>query len=615
MLTRTHIAQNGTGQIHTFDASGSRDQNNWDNLQFSKITSFSHGHHVRTGSGNDTINFKNINEVSSVIVGRIEDFDSQRDTLRIEGQAIYLNNLPANVRIVEFNGAHNDAGSQPQQWILITTPAGGSIFYAFEGARVDMNNNGGANSGAQESHFISRAQLPDFSKLKTVPYVDPQNVVPTGIGATNGITINDVDVNTSDVLERIVGTGRDDLIAAGLNDDVVRGYQGNDQIWGGSGNDTVYGEDGNDILNGGTGSDKLYGGNGNDRIDGGLHDDVIVGANGNDLLIGNNGHDWLIGGEGNDRLYGGYLADRLDGGNGADLLLGQHGSDRLFGGSGSDLLRGDDGNDYLDGGANGDRLFGGNGNDILLGQNGNDLLLGGSGADILGGGGGNDRIYGGSGNDRIYGGNSADLLVGQDGDDRIVGGYGADRIAGGNGNDHIYGGGHDDRLYGGNGNDVVLGVHGKDIVFGNFGNDRLVGGDGNDQLFGGMGRDVLYGQNGNDRISGGMGADILAGGAGADVFDFKNGDMVDWDDLNGTWAQKNSQLDVITDFTVGSDIIDFVGYGQVKSIDDISVWSTTIDGNLYFTVNVIETNERMLVDVDDTMTWSNFCEAENFLFH
>lgn len=579
MLTRTHIAQNGTGQIHTFDASGSRDQNNWDNLQFSKITSFSHGHHVRTGSGNDTINFKNINEVSSVIVGRIEDFDSQRDTLRIEGQAIYLNNLPANVRIVEFNGAHNDAGSQPQQWILITTPAGGSIFYAFEGARVDMNNNGGANSGAQESHFISRAQLPDFSKLKTVPYVDPQNVVPTGIGATNGITINDVDVNTSDVLERIVGTGRDDLIAAGLNDDFVRGYQGNDQIWGGSGNDTVYGEDGNDILNGGTGSDKLFGGNGNDRIDGGLHDDVIVGANGNDLLIGNNGND------------------------------------KLFGSSGSDILNGDGGNDYLDGGANGDRLFGGNGNDILLGQNGNDLLLGGSGADILGGGGGNDRIYGGSGNDRIYGGNSADLLVGQDGDDRIVGGYGADRIAGGNGNDHIYGGGHDDRLYGGNGNDVVLGVHGNDIVFGNFGNDRLVGGDGTDQLFGGMGRDVLYGQNGNDRISGGMGADILSGGAGADVFDFKNGDMVDWDDLNGTWAQKNSQLDVITDFTVGSDIIDFVGYGQVKSIDDISVWSTTIDGNLYFTVNVIETNERMLVDVDDTMTWSNFCEAENFLFH
>jgi Ca2+-binding RTX toxin-like protein len=615
MLTRTHIAQNGTGQIHTFDASGSRDQNNWDNLQFSKITSFSHGHHVRTGSGNDTINFKNINEVSSVIVGRIEDFDSQRDTLRIEGQAIYLNNLPANVRIVEFNGAHNDAGSQPQQWILITTPAGGSIFYAFEGARVDMNNNGGANSGAQESHFISRAQLPDFSKLKTVPYVDPQNVVPTGIGATNGITINDVDVNTSDVLERIVGTGRDDLIAAGLNDDVVRGYQGNDQIWGGSGNDTVYGEDGNDILNGGTGSDKLYGGNGNDRIDGGLHDDVIVGANGNDLLIGNNGHDWLIGGEGNDRLYGGYLADRLDGGNGADLLLGQHGSDRLFGGSGSDLLRGDDGNDYLDGGANGDRLFGGNGNDILLGQNGNDLLLGGSGADILGGGGGNDRIYGGSGNDRIYGGNSADLLVGQDGDDRIVGGYGADRIAGGNGNDHIYGGGHDDRLYGGNGNDVVLGVHGNDIVFGNFGNDRLVGGDGTDQLFGGMGRDVLYGQNGNDRISGGMGADILSGGAGADVFDFKNGDMVDWDDLNGTWAQKYRKIDVITDFTAGSDVIDFIDYNHVESIGDISAWATKLSGNLYFTIKINDTNERILVDVDESMTWSSFYDVENFLFH
>lgn len=181
MLTRTHIAQNGTGQIHTFDASGGRDQNNWDNLQFSNITRFSHGHHARSGSGNDTVNFKNIHEVSSVIVGRIEDFDSQRDTLRIEGRAIDLNNPPANVRIVEFNGAHNDAGSQPQQWILITTPAGGSIFYAFEGARVDMNNNGGANSGAQESHFISRAQLPDFSKLKTVPYVDPQNVVPTGL--------------------------------------------------------------------------------------------------------------------------------------------------------------------------------------------------------------------------------------------------------------------------------------------------------------------------------------------------------------------------------------------------------------------------------------------------
>ena len=457
--TLTGTAQNGTGQIHTYGRAG----NDRIILNFSNITSFSHGHHVRgdgsnsvddtsNNRGNDSFEFVNLHRVDAVVVGRIEDFDTSRDTIKINGGSVTNSQLQSGSgttggyswRIVEYDADSRDGATAKQQWILIDTGQG-YVFYALEGARV-TNGNGASNSGQQEAHFIGaggghRVTASELEALPTVGYVDPVNYVPAGYVADGGVTINDDDDTYADVLAIIQGTGSGDLIAAGLNDDNVRAGGGNDVVWGGSGNDTVNGDSGNDTLYGGTGNDNLTGGTGHDR------------------------------------------------------------------------------------------LYGGTGNDTLNGW------------------GGNDRQYGGDGNDRIYG---------QQGDDHMVGGGGNDRL------------------------------------FGASGNDRLIGGSGNDVLAGGSGRDVA------------------TGGSGADTFDFRTGDLRDWDTLGGTVAQRNDQLDVVTDFAIGVDTIRFNNYANVDSMADLRAWQTVIDGNVYYTVQVRDTNERVLVDVADNVTWAQFFDEDNF---
>ncbi|WP_374385057.1 calcium-binding protein [Dongia sp.] len=104
-------------------------------------------------------------------------------------------------------------------------------------------------------------------------------------------------------------------------------------------------------------------------------------------------------------------------------------------------------------------------------------------------------------------GDSLKTLFGTDCDDRITG--------------HAYG-------------EQILGGGGDDTITGKGGSDRLFGEDGNDHLIGGAGNDV---------ISGGSGHDTLEGGKGADHFLFNS----------------ESQTDVITDFDVFEDQIEFDG--------------------------------------------------------
>jgi Ca2+-binding RTX toxin-like protein len=138
--------------------------------------------------------------------------------------------------------------------------------------------------------------------------------------------------NTVDVYRG--GSGRDDLMAGGINsdsffgksgDDMLLGGLGNDLLDGGLGNDTLIGggtggEDGADTLLGGAGNDFLDGGDWDDRLDGGDGDDEIIGGDGRDTLIGRDGSDELKGGAGDDLLQGGRGADRFEGGAGRDTL-------------------------------------------------------------------------------------------------------------------------------------------------------------------------------------------------------------------------------------------------------------------------------------------------------
>lgn len=441
-VRQTHIyAGNGDDVINMYFGEGNKYRSTW-NVQHKEY----HGHHVRGGNGDDVFNFAGLSSVTGTVIGRIEDFDTSRDVIEIEGSKVTPSELAQghgktseyNWRIVDWNGDHNDLNSSPQQWLLINTN-GGWVFYSLEGARVDIEGDGAANSGTQEGHFFTTAP-PDFASMDSVGYVDPVNVVPTKsdgsdyLPSKGGLLINDLDQNGSDVEELVQGNSGNDVIAAGLNDDNVEAGAGNDRVWGGSGNDTLRGGNGNDTLRGGTGDDKVIGG------------------------------------------------------RGGELLFGEHGND------------------------------------------------------VLNGWGDNDRLYGKQGDDKLY------------------------------------------------------------------------GGAGSDRLFGSTGFDFLLGGSGNDLLNGGQGSDTMTGGSGADTFEFKPSHLKDWDNFTGSWVNKNEQLDLITDFTIGRDKIEFDGFSSVSSMSDLKAWKTTIDGNVHFTVQVRETNERILVDVGDSTTWSQFFDSENFLF-
>ncbi|MEN9061862.1 calcium-binding protein [Ponticoccus litoralis] len=361
--TLTGIAQNGFGQIHVYAQAG----DDTIHLDFSNITGFSHGHHARgdggngaddtsTDRGSDIFNFRNIHKVDDIVVGRIEDFDSSRDTLSINGSPISLSQLQSGSgmtggyswRVVEYDADSRDSEGDMQQWLLIDTNQG-YIFYALEGARV-ISDDGVSNLYEQESHFVGargghQVTAAELEGLATVGYVDPQNYVPAGYTAQGGITINDDDNIYADTLAQITGTGSGDLIAAGLNNDNVQAGGGNDLVWGGSGNDTINGDDGNDTIWGGTGNDDVVGGAGHDWL---------YGENGNDVLNGWGGNDLLYGGDGNDRLYGQQGNDTLNGGVGHDRLFGSTGNDSLLGGDGDDVINGGQGSDVVVGGMGAD---------------------------------------------------------------------------------------------------------------------------------------------------------------------------------------------------------------------------------------------------------------------
>lgn len=428
-------------QIHSFGASG----NDTTIMRFSDITDFSHGHHVRGGTGNDIFDFKDIHEVSSTVVGRIEDLESG-DIVRIEGVTLNLtdpNSWPDNVRVVAFDGDASDINTETQPWLLIETSAGGHIFYALEGARYDSAGNGRANNGWQEAHFISATDLPsDFNRLPDWgPLVFDITYVPEGMSVNGGDVIDDFDDNQG-ALAPILGTALSDLISAGLNDDDVYAGSGNDRVWGGGGNDTINGDDGNDTILGGTGNDSITGGKGDDRL---------YGENGNDVLNGWGGNDLQYGGNGHDKLYG------------------QQGDDTLYGNAGFDRLEGGTGNDLLDGGDQADNLLGGQGNDTLLGGNGF------------------DRLFGQEGDDLLYGGNTFDSLYGQEDNDRMFGQSGNDNLWGGQGNDFLDGGGDNDRMIGGAGFDTLLGSTGNDTMIGAFNADTFIFTD----FGGGFGQDII----------------------------------------------------------------------------------------------------------------------------
>lgn len=297
-MTLTAPPGGGTTQIHAYGGTGDDTLT----LTYGAIDGFTVGHHVygddvlEGAKGADVFDFTGFDDVSGVVVGRIDDFDSARDEIRIDGVPVDLNDLPPNARLVAFAGDHNDPGAQEQRWLLIETGAGGHLFYALDGARVDMTGDGAADGGRTEAHFIADRDFDAlFAGLEDVGFVPEENHVPPWAEAAGGVVINDKDRAPSDVLEAILGTRQGDLIAAGLNDDTVRAGGGDDRVWGGGGNDVVGGGWGDDVLRGGSGADRLFGGRGDDILDGNAGDDVLTGGRGADQFV-------FFAGSGTDRV-------------------------------------------------------------------------------------------------------------------------------------------------------------------------------------------------------------------------------------------------------------------------------------------------------------------------
>ena len=131
----------------------------------------------------------------------------------------------------------------------------------------------------------------------------------------------------------------------------------------------------------------------------------------------------------------------------------------------------------------------------------------------------------------------------------LTGGVGNDVVHGGDGDDVINASSAADTVFGGDGDDSIDGGTGGDIIFGGSGDDISTGDSGNDELFG---------STGNDTFDGGSGADTLTGGAGSDVFLFL-------DSSHST----DTLIDVITDFTQGSDLIDLrIGFFEIGVNED-----------------------------------------------
>ena len=174
----------------------------------------------------------------------------------------------------------------------------------------------------------------------------------------------------------------------------------------------------------------------------------------------------------------------------------------------------------------------GSGNSLdnrLSGNIGNNSLSGGDGNDTLNGGAGIDTLIGGSGDDTYIVDSNTDLITeaANEGSDTVKASVSFSLAAIAN---------VENLTLIGNANIDATGNSLNNLISGNIGNNSLSGGNGNDTLIGGAG---------NDSLNGGAGADKLIGGSGADRFH-----------LAAFTDSLVTSFDVITDFAIGTDVLD-----------------------------------------------------------
>ncbi|MEA5618366.1 phytase [Cronbergia sp. UHCC 0137] len=222
------------------------------------------------------------------------------------------------------------------------------------------------------------------------------------------------------------------------------------------------------------------------------------------------------------------------------LEFGSTGNDNIAVQPNQTLFTGD-GADQVDA-LNNNTIFTGNDNDIVT-VGSNSSVFTGEGEDnvVVGQNGGaeNTSVNGGAGNDTVVVAetNGSNSIFGAAGGDNLQVVEGSNQMLfGGSGNDTLTSGGSSNRLYGGSGDDML---------YSNM-NDWLYGGDGDDKLFAGQG-----------------GGNRLTGGNGADQFWIAN-------------ASLPTSKNIVTDFTLGTDVIGIGGIASATQFSDLTLMQ---DGN------------------------------------
>jgi Ca2+-binding RTX toxin-like protein len=391
-------------------------------------------------------------------------------------------------------------------------------------------------------------------------------------------------------------------------DNVLDGSGGADHMAGGLGNDTYYVDDAGDTIS--EAADA-----GTDTVMSSIS--YTLGANLEKLTltgtaaingVGNNAGNVLTGNGAANHLTGGSAGDSLDGGGGADTLAGGLGDDTYYVDNVGDNVV------ENDGGGN-DTIFStvsytvkgryvetlhllGTGNINASGNNLANTLVGNDGDNVLDGSGGADSMSGGLGNDTYYVDNVGDTIVeaadagtdtvmssisytlganlekltltgaaaingvGNDAGDVLTGNGAANHLTGGSAGDSLDGGGGADTLAGGLGDDtyyvdnagdnvVEADGAGNDTIFstvsyslkGRYVETLTLTGNGNIDATGNNLVTTLVGNSGANILDGQGGNDTLTGGGGADIFLFDT-------------TLGSSNIDTITDFTVGTDMIE-----------------------------------------------------------
>ena len=297
-----------------------------------------------------------------------------------------------------------------------------------------------------------------------------------------------------------------------------------------------------------TNIEDALGGIGNDTLVGNIYDNVLTGNAGNDSLNGVSGHDTLIGGKGNDSY-------TVDDSNSAVVEKNAEGTDLVLSSINYSL-----GNYVENLTLTGSGNINGTGNslaNIINGNAGDNILTGGLGVDTLIGNGGNDTFV-------------VNLTATGALEDKITAGLGIDTI-------QLTGNAYVSLIA----KTLVVGstIENYDIsatgtsllhVNGNAFANTIIGNTADNSLKGMAGNDNLSGGDGNDLLVGGLDSDTLTGGAGIDTF----------------WFDKTfgiSNIDTITDFTSGSDILQFsrvaAGLSTVGALGQLTATDSRFEAN------------------------------------